>query len=315
MAQIFAVFLLMVVPATAQPKTCGDMKALFKSNACCGMDSKAVTGICPYNFDKPACAVAGVQAPRDLSSTATAGTKTPKIPTLNKESTFFLPLTNVHFHLGAEHKSDNYVDDTASKAYDVAHASGGRRLSENPRPGFMCPVTGLTAAELTPYTFVHCKGDVAVGKSYEFHYVHSSAGSPPPGGVADGLGGAANGKGLLNPYIAVQAQVFLIVNDAATTQAIDATSGGWKIESPHVGAVMYPGSTTGTSHDNSVCSPYAITWHVDKACNKISASAFDKMCHDMKTMFGLDHDLAPHGSRKIVDPAFVVPDAYVKPLA
>ena len=115
-------------------------------------------------------------------------------------------------------------------------------------------------------------------------------------------------------YLAVQAQVFLIVNDAATSPTIDKSSGGWKIES-HTNAVMYPGSTTGVSHDNTICSPYAVTWHVDKACHKISAASFDKMCLDMKTLFGLEHDIAPHGSRKIVDAAFVVPAASVKPLA
>jgi len=312
---------MMVPVAVAVVSTCGQLKDLFRTNTCCGNDAKAVTGVCPYNFDKPLCAAAGVQAPRDLSTGAT-GTKVPKIPTLNEADTLTLPLANVHYHLGAEHKSDAYSDGAASAAYDAAnHASGGRRLSEAPRPGWMCPTTGLTAAELQPYDFVHCQGTVSVGKSYEFHYVHSSAGyttaeatAAGHDGVGDGLGGAANGKGLLNPYLAVQAQVFLIVNDAATSPTIDKASGGWKIES-HTNAVMYPGSTTGTSHDNTICSPYAVTWHVDKACHKISAASFDKMCHDMKTLFGLEHDLAPHGSRKIVDAAFVVPAASVKPLA
>eukprot|EP00439_Symbiodinium_sp_Y106_P056903 s828_g8.t1 len=88
----------------------------------------------------------------------------------------FLPLVNVHFHLGAEHKTEAYSDDTDSS-----------------------------------------KGDVQVGKSYEIHYVHSSAGmdNNPTDDMnadllADGLGGAANGRGLLNPMIVVQGQIFQI---------------------------------------------------------------------------------------------------------
>jgi len=58
---------------------------------------------------------------------------------------------------------------------------------------------------------------VQVGKSYEIHYVHSSAGmdNNPTDDMnadllADGLGGAANGRGLLNPMIVVQGQIFQI---------------------------------------------------------------------------------------------------------
>jgi hypothetical protein len=45
---------------------------------------------------------------------------------------------------------------------------------------------------------------------------------------------------------------------------------------------IYTGSSTGTSRDNEICSPYApITWQVDRKCHMISASSFDKMCADM----------------------------------
>ena len=54
---------------------------------------------------------------------------------------------------------------------------------------------------------------VTVGKSYEIHYVHSSAGYDSEhlkdvdiDLMNDGLGGAANGRGLLNPMVTVQAQ-------------------------------------------------------------------------------------------------------------
>ena len=97
-------------------------------------------------------------------------------------------------HGRAEHKSDAYNNDTDAMAYDAA--SSGRRLASNPRPGFMCPTDTLTDAQMTPYTFQHCTGDVQVGKSYEVHYVHSSAGTDNDASdgmnadlLADGLGG------------------------------------------------------------------------------------------------------------------------------
>merc|ERR1739847_237542 len=65
---------------------------------------------------------------------------------------------------------------------------------------------------------------------YEVHYVHSSAGFDKEALaeadmetadlLADGLGGAANGRGLLNPMIVVQAQVFQIESEAARLKGI-----------------------------------------------------------------------------------------------
>merc|ERR1712160_79630 len=69
----------------------------------------------------------------------------------------------------------------------------------------------------------------------------------------------------------------------------------------------YTGSTTGTSRDNEMCSTYApITWQVDRKCHAISASSFDKMCHDMKLQRDDMHDdLYAHGARELVDDAYV----------
>merc|ERR1712166_417127 len=80
--------------------TCGGLKQVYKDNACCGNPAKAVSVAppCPYNFNKPSCAKANVQAPRDLSTGAT-GTRIPKMATLNKAQQQALPLSNVHYHL------------------------------------------------------------------------------------------------------------------------------------------------------------------------------------------------------------------------
>lgn len=302
------------------PKTCGEVKELYRTNKCCGHPAQAiaVAPACPYNFNKPQCSMAEPQAPRDLS-TGAAGLKTPKAATLTEAQSKLLPQANVHFHLGAEHKSDNYKDDTDSKAYDAKN--GGRRLAAVVRPGWMCAAPA--AGELQAYTFQHCKGQVSVGKSYEIHYVHSSAGYDADHikNVADidlmndGLGGAANGRGMLNPMVVVQAQVFQIVSDGTDSPKIADMIHGWQPAANNDNRVMYPGSTTGPSHTNTICSPYAITWHVDKACHKVSAASFDNMCKMMAATYKMESDLYPHGSRILVDSKWVVKPEYVTKLA
>ena len=180
--------------------TCGDLKTFYKGQQCCGSASKELTATvpgCPYNFNPPACNMAEPQTPRDLS-TGAQGQMTPKAATLTDAQANFLPLVNVHFHYGAEHKSDSYMNGTDSEAYDAE--SSGRRLASNPRPGWMCATDTLSSSQMAPYTFQYCKG-VEVGKSYEVHYVHSSAGvdADMTDGInaddlADGLGGTAKGN-------------------------------------------------------------------------------------------------------------------------
>lgn len=314
-----------LAPAAAQTMTCGELKAFYKSEECCGSPDKVMSttpgaAACPYNFAKPACADAEPQAPRDLSSEAT-GEMVPKAATLTEAQAGMLPLVNVHYHLGAEHKSDAYSDGTDSEAYDNSVRRLGdssRRLADSVRPGWMCSTADLTTEQQAAYSFQYCKGDVQVGKSYEVHYVHSSAGytaeelaDAEVDGIDDGLGGAANGRGLLNPMVVVQGQVFQIVQGGDTVADM---LHGWTVVD-HTDSVMYPGSTTGQSHDNSVCSPYSITWHVDKACHRVSPESFDGLCKVMKETYNLEADLYPHGSRILLDPKWVVTNDYVSPLA
>ena len=57
----------------------------------------------------------------------------------------------------------------------------------------------------------------------------------------------------------------------------------------------YTGSTT------EICSRYApITWQVDRKCDLISASSFDKLCADMAAQRDdMAEDCYPYGSRKV----------------
>ena len=79
--------------------------------------------------------------------------------------------------------------------------------------------------------------------------------------------------------------------------------------------VMYPGSTTGNSFNNTVCSPYAVTWHVDRTCHAVSAASFDQMCCTMRDTYGMNADLQPHPSRLLLDPEWVATPEEVLPLA
>jgi len=169
----------LATPAAAAPTTCGEVKALYKEKACCGNPEKAVQ-VCPYSFQKPACDDAEPQAPRDLTTGAT-GQMDPKAAVLTEAQAEQLPLVNVHYHCGAEHKSDEYNDASDSEAFD-----SGRRLYEGSacRPGFMCDASGLTDDQKAPYTFQYCKGDVQVGRCRTDRrfdlYVYVLASPPSP---------------------------------------------------------------------------------------------------------------------------------------
>ena len=79
----------------------------------------------------------------------------------------------------------------------------------------------------------------------------------------------------------MQSQVFVIVNDESYYYP-DLMRGMIQDDAYGADLAMYTGSTTGTTRNNKICSSYApITWHVDRKCQLISASAFDKMCADM----------------------------------
>lgn len=244
-----------------------------------------------------ACATAQPQSPKDVSSVS-YGTKTAQAKVYN-EGIGALKHVNTHYHLGAEHKS-------ITGEYDTAHVTTttARKLlnAGTVEYGFYCDTTvnALTVSDVAPYAFQHCT-NTEVGQTYELHYVYSSGGT----GISDGLGGAFALQA--NPTVIVRAQVYVVTNNDADDVA-DLMS-GWnasKIDT-NVGvsavsdAVTYSGSTTGRSYNNDdACSPYQITWQVDRKCRKVSAKSFDAMCYKMKTDYGMSADTEPHASRDLV---------------
>ena len=222
---------------------------------------------------------------------------------------------NVHWHLGAEHLSVGEYDENGTGPGEQVFVDGGVD------PGFRCNKYDAEDPKFTKaYEWKHCI-NMMVGETYEVHWPHSAAGAcgtpnqyqtPFYDGVfcnAEVLDLTADENGVFtatHKQIGVQSQVFTIVNDEMyyypdlfRGMIVDGDMG--------MDIAMYTGSTTGSKRSNEVCSKYSpITWQVDRKCHLISASSFDKMCADMKAQRDdMTLDLFPHGSRAVVDSAFV----------
>jgi hypothetical protein len=114
--------------------------------------------------------------------------------------------------------------------------------------------------------------------------------------------------------VAIESIAYTIVNDDDHTYT-DLVH-GWDLPGLDTSSrVMYPGSTTGNSFNNEFCSPFTVSWHVDKKCHAVSASSFDQMCCTMRDTYGMKADLSPHSARQIVSPQWVAPGDEVLPLA
>ena len=109
-----------------------------------------------------ACTDAEPQSPRDVTPGYVGHLTTRYEPYGEEERRNFLQ-ANLHFHLGAEHRS--------AGEYDQDPPTSG--LESTVAPGLFCKTDGLTAPELADYTFEHCK-NVSVGNTYEFHWVFST---------------------------------------------------------------------------------------------------------------------------------------------
>jgi hypothetical protein len=214
---------------------------------------------------------------------------------------------NVHWHLGAEHRSTGEYDETfASKG-----PGGGRRLAANVRLGHRCKYyDSSNSKHTTEYNWQYCVG-MKVGETYEVHWPHSAQGmcmtpyqyqSPFYDGVFCAGGEQVISLDPLTTYstIGVQGQVFTIVNDESLyyPDLIKGMIVDGEMGKP-ANMASYTGSTTGTSRNHQVCSKFTpITWQVDRKCHAISASSFDKMCADMMMQADdMSSDLHAHGSR------------------
>jgi hypothetical protein len=145
-----------------------------------------------------------------------------------------------------------------------------------------------------------------VGQTYEVHWPHSAAGAcGTPNQYQtpfyDGVFCVDDVIAETFSQIGVQSQVFTIVNDESYYWP-DLMHGMIVDGDMGTDVAKYTGSTTGTTRDNEICSPFTpITWQVDRKCHLISASTFDKTCADMKAQRDdMSDDLHAHGSRELV---------------
>ena len=230
---------------------------------------------------------------------------------------------NVHWHLGTEHYSYGQFDENGHGPHHDTPPrpewAGNRDLSvgESVRGGFRCHHYDANDEKFTkPYDWKYCT-QMEVGETYEVHWPHSAAGdcgtinqyqSPFYDGVFCNLdvetftAVAADPQNIANA-VGVHGQAFTIVNDESYYYP-DMIRGMIVDKEKNMGTDIhyYTGSTTGTSRDNEICSQYApITWQVDRQCHMISASSFDKLCHDMLLQRDdMKDDVYPHGSRELV---------------
>jgi hypothetical protein len=210
---------------------------------------------------------------------------------------------NVHWHLGAEHYSLGEFDETGTGPSDINER---RRLAGKERLGFQCKLYDENDAKFTKaYNWQHCK-DMEVGQTYEVHWPHSAAGAcgTPNQYQTPFYDGVFCVDDVLTDtpaQVGVQSQVFTIVNDESYYWP-DLMHGMIVDGDKGTDVAKYTGSTTGTTRDNEICSPFSpITWQVDRKCHLVSASTFDKMCADMKAQRDdMSDDLYAHGSRELV---------------
>jgi hypothetical protein len=229
----------------------------------------------------------GPQAPRDLASKAG----------LNKRVFAFAPayqemnLCNIHLHKNAEHKGGEFT----APAEAGGHAAGGHDAQAGYRS-----TRKLTAAETRPLADDVCKGEhggLQAGDTVELHYVHSSA-DVVPGPTL----GACLSESDSNPQLRVEAQVFVLVNDARAADFkgyVKTGDVGGYAQALHIpkntGApIRYAGSTTGPTY-NEKGSPLQVSWSVRPRVLKVNAESVGQWCQ--ANVFKEDH---PHPARNIV---------------
>jgi len=341
--------------------TCGELKQVYKDEECCGNPDqvsnfvtipkphiragtnpcdgqKSLTqgdpdtgpqdpgtageGMDNVNCYRDAVAIAGEQSGTDITAGYVGEMETDITPiTAPYFSTTLCPV-NVHWHLGAEHRSEGEFDESGTSPGIAGTPDTGaptrRRLDDEVRYGYACNhYDGDNSAFDDDYVWQHCL-DMHVGETYEVHWPHSAFGacgtpnqyqSPFYDGVfcratAEALGGLTAQN--IADGVGVQGQVFTIINDEV--YYYPDLFRGMLVDAEHnmgQDVAVYSGSTTGTTRDNTVCSAYTpITWQVDRKCHLISASSFDKMCADMKQQRDdMSSDLHAHGARDLVDTA------------
>lgn len=225
----------------------------------------------------------GPQSPRELASrNGTNKRQHATAPAYQR-----MNLCNIHFHKNAEHKGGEFT--TFAGYGDGRGFQTGYKYSGK-----------LTAAESKPLDAEVCKSDhggLQAGDTIELHYVHSSA-QVVPGATLNSCLSESNS----NPQLRVEAQVFVLVNDAKAADFSELTKVGeingyyqaLNIPKNMGRPVQYAGSTTGPAY-NEKGSPLQASWSVRPRVMKVSAESVGQWCKG--NAFKEDH---AHGVRNLV---------------
>lgn len=225
----------------------------------------------------------GPQSPRDLGMKKGANQRifaaAPGFQQMN--------LCNIHFHMNAEHKGGEF---TTFAGYGDGHGyQTGFKYSGK-----------LSASESKPLDAEVCSskhGGLQVGDTVELHYVHSSA-QVVPGPTLNSCLSESDS----NPQLRVEAQVFVLVNDAKAADFNELTKidqvGGYhqalNIPKNMGKPIQYAGSTTGPAY-NEKGSPLQVSWSVRPRVLKVNAESVGQWCKG--NTFNEDH---AHGVRNLV---------------
>ena len=232
--------------------------------------------------EAPLCLDAGPQTPRDISNVTGLNTDMFQLAPASTE----MNLCNIHSHTNAEHKGPGFsvfVNDTDSG-------------------GYACNGTAdLTEAELAePTVNAGAFGGVKPGDTIEVHWVHTSCDIQP----GEGLGSCLSDT-CTDPLLRVEAQTFLVVNDGNALNWNDFTYDGNMANGLHqpkaipsdTGTpVVFRGSTTGPSYDQSKCSPLKVTWSVRPQCAKLDINSLNEWAANGNVF----NESASHGVRQLV---------------
>lgn len=235
----------------------------------------------------------GPQSPRDLGfaggTNAVSFAAAPPASQMN--------LCNIHVHKNAEHKGGEFT------TY-AGHGDGQGNESGYKYDGV------LSAAELRPIARKACAsahGELRPGDTIEAHYVFSSA-AVKPGSTL----GACFNDAIKNPQLRVEAQTYVLVNDAAALDfgrltQVGVVNGLYQaggIPSNTGTPVQYAGSTTGPAY-NEAGSPFQVSWSVRPKVAKVHIDSIANWCEG--NVFKEDH---AHGVRTlVVDPSLLAPIA------
>ncbi len=234
------------------------------------------------------CVGFGPQTPRDIDNLAGS----------NKTQFSFAPshtemnLCNLHFHVNAEHKAQDFS--ILAKADE--HGHGG---------GYQCAMgQSLTETELKAPEKNTCEG-LKPGDTIEVHWVYTSC-AVKPGKTL----GACFSESCKSPNFRVESQVFLVVNDPSAMQFSHFNYEGAVINGYHQPnalptttgkPVEFLGSTTGTEFSSTQCSPYQVSWSVRPHCAKLDINSLNHWCEH--NVFEEHH---AHGVRPLVtEPALL----------